>query len=60
MPKRIIYENGIYWVAANKKLSCYVVFKNGVTHAKSDSAYPLTADGLTLAKARCDYLAKRH
>jgi hypothetical protein len=47
----------------------YVIRQNGAlivfrpafsgTHAFSDCAFADTADGLSCAKARCDYLAKR-
>ena len=55
----IVYESGNAWVYRDKKKSCYVVFKAGITHSTSDSAYPLNDDGLSIAKARTDYLAKR-
>lgn len=57
--KNIKHENGKFWVYEDKKVGCYTVFKNGITHATSDSSYPLTDDGYTLAVARCDYLASR-
>jgi hypothetical protein len=53
----IMHENGNYWVARGAK--CYTVFKVGATHSTSDSAYEKTADGLSIAIARCDYLARR-
>lgn len=53
----IIHENGDYWVLKDK--TAYVVFQTGITHSTSDSAYPLTADGLSIAIARCNYLAMR-
>jgi hypothetical protein len=60
----IMHENGAYWVARDKTLTgepCYAVYRPapGGTHSTGDSAYPRTPDGLSLAKARCDYLAKR-
>lgn len=54
----IVYENGDYWVSAECRC-CYTVFCNGVTCATSDSSYEKTPDGLSLASARCDYLAGR-
>ncbi|WP_323016416.1 hypothetical protein [Castellaniella sp.] len=57
--KDIVYENGASWVLRSGKESCYFVMVNGVSLAKSDSAYPLDEDGLSIAKARCDWLAKR-
>lgn len=56
----IIYENGDFWVYVDRKRSAYVVFRSGITHSTSDGTYQLSADGLTLAKARVDYLAKAH
>jgi len=56
----IMHENGNYWVCRDKKQEMYIVFKSGITHSVSDSAYPLTEDGLSIAIARCDYLAKRN
>lgn len=41
------------------KRAAYTVYVSGATHSTSDSSYPLTADGLSLAKARADYLAGR-
>lgn len=54
----IAHEAGRYWVLRDRKQKCYTVFKSGITHSIGDSAYPLTADGLSLAKARADYLNK--
>jgi len=55
----IMHENGAYWVGRERH--AYVVYRpsNSATHSVSDSAYPKTPDGLSLAKARCDYFAKR-
>jgi hypothetical protein len=53
----IAYENGNAWVWKAK--DCYCVMVCGITHSTSDSAYALDDDGLGIAKARCDYLAKR-
>jgi len=57
--KDIAYENGGYWVLKDRDAGALIVFKAGVTHSVSDSAYKLDADGLSLAIARCDYLAGR-
>lgn len=54
----IKYENGNYWVLGTKE--AYTVMVAGITHSKSDSAYPPTPDGLTLAVSRCNYLARRY
>lgn len=56
--KEIVYEAGRAWVHRDASGRAYVVYVNGITHAKSDSAYAFDADGLSLAKARCDYLAR--
>lgn len=53
----IVYETGTCWVKRDRK--SYTVFRTGVTHSTSDSAYKKNADGLSIAKARCDYLTKR-
>lgn len=53
----IIHEAGNYWVARER--AAYVVYKQGVTHSVSDSAYNKDADGLSITIARCDYLARR-
>lgn len=53
----IIHENDDYWVKRERK--AYTVYKNGLTHATSDSAYAKTDDGRSLAIARCNYLANR-
>lgn len=53
----IMHENGDFWVAREHR--CYVVYAAGITHSISDSAYAKTPDGLSIAIARCNYLAKR-
>lgn len=53
----IMYENGEYWVARDR--NCYTVMKNGNVSAVSDSGYAKTPDGLSIAIARVDYLARR-
>jgi hypothetical protein len=53
--KDIVHENGTFWVLREAKR--YLVMKNGATHSVSDSAYPRTVSGLSVAIARCDYLA---
>lgn len=52
----IKHENGDYWVLDTRK--AYEVLRNGPTHATVDSAYRRDPDGLSIAVARCDYLAK--
>ena len=53
----IMHESGRFWVCREK--DCYAVFRSGSTHSVSDSAYHKSPDGLSLAIARCDYLASR-
>lgn len=53
----IVYEAGRAWVYRDKRADRYTVFLAGATHSTSDSSYPRTPDGLTLATARADYLA---
>lgn len=55
----IIHEVGSYWVGRDRKLGAYVVYKIGLTHSTSDSAYGLNPDGLSIAIVRANYLAKR-
>lgn len=56
----IMHENGDFWVGRDRSNRAYVVYRAGITHSVSDSAYDLTPNGLSIAKARCDYLAKRN
>jgi hypothetical protein len=56
----IAHENGAFWVLKDRAKKCYTVFRPNSPHAsESDSSYPLTENGLSLAIARADYLAKR-
>lgn len=55
----IMHESGSAWVLRDHKQDCYTVFVAGITYSTSDSAYALTDDGLSLAVARADYLARR-
>lgn len=57
--KDIIHEHGSYWIGKDRENRAYIVFKNGVTHSVSDSAYTMDEDGLSCAMSRCEYLAKR-
>lgn len=54
--KDIKHENGKYWVGDTK--NSYTVFKLGPSYSTSDSSYHHNKDGLSIAIARCDYLAK--
>lgn len=53
----IKHENGMFWVCRNK--ADYTVYRAGSTHSVADSSYAKDDDGLSLAIARCDYLASR-
>ena len=57
----IMHEStcGKFWVGRDRKPACYVVYRAGATHSTPDSGYALTSDGLSIARARCDYLAGR-
>lgn len=55
---RIVYEVGDYWVLRER--AAYTVYKASVTHSVSDSSYRRDLDGLSIAIARCNYLAKRN
>lgn len=55
----IVYETNKAWVKRDKKRNCYTVFRIGLTHSVSDSAYPLNDDGLSIAKARADYFSRK-
>lgn len=55
----IVHENGRLWVLRDKKYHCYTVYETGITHSEADSAYRMNDNGLSIAKARCDYLAKQ-
>lgn len=54
----IVFEAGKYWVLNDR--TAYSVMQSTLTHSKIDSAYCFNADGLSLAIARCKYLAKVH
>ena len=57
----IMHESacGKFWVGRDRAAAAYVVFRVGFTHSTADSAYAITSDGLSIARARCDYLAGR-
>lgn len=53
----IMHEAGS-WVW--KSRTQYTVYRAGMTVSKADSSYPLTADGLSIAIARANYLSRRN
>lgn len=58
--KDIILETGSgWWVWRDTKGQSYTVFMPKGTHSETDSSYPLTEDGLSLALIRCKYMNKR-
>jgi hypothetical protein len=52
----IQHEAGRYWVLDHK--TGYSVMASGITHSIADSTYARTPDGLSIAIARANYLAK--
>ena len=56
----IKHESGPFWVGDTRRPPSYTVYRVGITHSTPDSSYAHDADGLSLAIARCDYLAKRN
>lgn len=55
----IVHENGKAWVLRDRPQKGYAVCVSGTTHSTVDSAYELNPDGLSIAIARCDYVANR-
>jgi hypothetical protein len=55
----ILHENGKYWVLkdSHKGRETYTVMRNTITH--SESVDEVTYPDVSLAIARCDYLARR-
>ena len=52
-----MHENGKYWVGRID--NSYTVFIVGVSHSTSESSYKMNDDGLSIAIARCNYLANK-
>lgn len=50
---------GKYWVGRNASKQAYVVYRNKGHYSESDSGYHMTPDGLSIAIAYANYLAKR-
>lgn len=55
----IVMENDKGVVFTDKKRGVYTVYKKTITNIESDVSFPLTENGLSLAKARCNYLQTR-
>ena len=56
----IVYQDGIYWVLREERgYGVYKLSPSG-THGVLDGGvlYPLNADGLSIALARCKYIAR--
>lgn len=56
----IVHERGKVWVLRDRPEKAYSVCVSAGTHSIVDSAYRLDPDGLSIAIARCDYLATRN
>jgi hypothetical protein len=54
---QILLDLGSHWVCDNR--TDYTVYITGITHSTSDSSYPKTEDGLSIAIARCKYLKSK-
>jgi hypothetical protein len=54
----ILLDLGTYWVGRTK--GSYTVYRTGLTHSTPDSSYAPDADGLSIAIARAEYLARKH
>ena len=52
-------ETRRFWVLRDGKHNAYTVYRAGITHSTADSSYPMTDDGLSIAKARADYLDRK-
>ena len=52
----IVHENGRYWVC--RSAAAYTVYRAGAVASIADSSYERSVDGLSIAVARADYLAK--
>lgn len=55
----IVHECGDFWVHRDQTHDRYTVYRAGSTHSESDSSYPFTPDGMSLAVARANYLDRR-
>lgn len=55
--QNIAHEVGNFWVLAESDR--YTVCRAQLTHSTVDSSYAKDADGLSIAIARCNYLARR-
>ena len=55
----ILHENGNYWVMRDKHngQTTYTIMLNGLTH--SESIDGVTYPDLSIAVARCDYMARK-
>lgn len=59
LERKIMHESGEYWVRDDG--DCYTVYKAWITHSTQVdvSVYSHDADGLSIAIARCNYLATK-
>ena len=54
----IEYVNGSHWVGRTRNPDRDTVSRTGATHSKPESPTGKTPDGLSIAIARADYLAR--
>ena len=54
----IVHDTGKYWVYRDRKNHAYTVYIATLTHSIPESSYRLDNDGLSVAIARADYLAR--
>ena len=57
MKTKVLHEKNGYWVM--KSTDGYHVMQPESCYSVTESAYPLNPDGLSIAKARCNYLGNR-
>jgi hypothetical protein len=58
MWERIIEQRGNVWIADADGQYTVVRQAHGSTHGTADSSYPRTPDGLSIARARLQYLTR--
>lgn len=55
--RHIVLENRIAWIYAHA--DAYTVYVKGVSVSTPDSSYTMSADGLSIAIARCNWHAAK-
>ena len=56
--RNIVYETRKSWVYHDKKQQTLTVYRKGVSVSNPDSAYTADIDGLSIALARADWIAR--